>query len=59
MKKFIRTLFILVGIVAIMLPVVGVLADGDETLGTPSISIAEGTGVIVAGLDLRTASQEP
>ena len=31
----------------------GVSADGTETLGPPSIAIAEGSGVIVAGVGLE------
>ncbi len=34
-----------------------VLADGTETLGIPSIPIAEGTGVVAAGVGLTEVSQ--
>ena len=39
------------------LPVERVLADGTETLGPPSIPIAEGTGVVAAGVGLKTDDQ--
>jgi hypothetical protein len=34
-----------------------VLADGTETLGPPSIPIAEGTGIVAAGVGLKTDDQ--
>ena len=34
-----------------------VLADGTETLGDPSIPIAEGTGVVAAGVGLKNTDQ--
>ena len=42
----------LVGALLIGLPAGSALADGDETLGPPSIAIADGTGVVAAGTGL-------
>jgi len=49
-----RRLFYFSILLALLLTVVGsvALADGTETLGPPSISIAEGTGIIAAGTGL-------
>ena len=52
MKKYIALALILV-IGASVFQVVSVAADGDETLGAPSISIASGSGVIGAGVGLE------
>ena len=45
-----RSLF--VGVVALLLSAIA-WADGTETLGTPSIAIAPGTGIISAGIGLE------
>lgn len=52
LKKISKCL-LLVGIF-IGLSTTGVLADGTEHLGTPSISIASGSGIIAKGTGLIT-----
>lgn len=52
-----RSVLVVLAVLAlIVMSALPALADGDQTLGTPSITIASGTGVAVGGTGLETGS---
>ena len=56
MKRLLgQRILILGGVMLTIFMVSGAFADGTETLGPPSIDIAQGTDILIAGTGLRTA----